>query len=223
MDNETKAEPRLDACLAHAVLRNPDDWLGLSSPTAVEVFLAGAELRAATTDPTLPSWRIYGPLRDPDFDKPLVAKTGHPSLTIRWATALELIHFSMADALTELRGLVEERFDEGRVGREPVGSLSSLDPTSFWRSLARRPGMYLGGESGWHLGWYLAGLAKGGDWLDLPPFPRAEEITDAIHEASNQAYGSEFGGFRVYTGRNGAQGLLGWAGIEPLGDCEDND
>lgn len=212
---------RLDECLAHAVLRSPDDWLGQPSPTAVEVFLAGAELRAAATAPTFPAWRIHGPLRDPDFSAPLVARTGHASLSIGWAKALELIHFSMADALAELVELIEDRLEGGRVSMEPVGSLATGDPAAFWGSVAARPSMHMGGDSGWHLSWYLAGMTKGGDWLDLPVLPAADEIADAIHMASKEAYGSPFGGFRVHSGPGGARALLAWAGIEPTEDSDD--
>jgi hypothetical protein len=130
--------------------------------------------------------------------------------------ALELIHFSMADAVAELRELVEQAFAAGDISGDVARSFPLNEPTEFWRQLASRPAMYLGSESGWHLGWYLAGLTKGGDWLDVPPFPRAEEIADAIHRSSREAYGSDFAGFRVYSGRAGAQRLLGWAGIEPF-------
>lgn len=218
---EPAAVPRVEACLAHAVLGRADDWLGLSSPTALRVFLAGAELRAAATQPTLPSWRIHGPLQDPDFDKPLLARTGHSSLSIGWATALELLHFSMTDALSELRSLIEDWFDRGRLKQEPVGSLALGDPAAFWRGVATRPAMYCGGDSGWHLSWYLAGMTKGGDWLGLPEFPAAGEIADAIHAASKKSHGSRFGGFRVHSGRGSAQALLAWAGIEPIGDPEE--
>ncbi|MCA9610307.1 MAG: hypothetical protein KC619_32150 [Myxococcales bacterium] len=212
---EASPEPRVEACLAHAVLRAPDAWLGLATPTALEVFLAGAELRAAATEPTLPAWRIHGPLSDAALDPPLVASAVGRSSSFGWATALERTHFSMVDALTELRSWIEGRFEEGRVDVASVGSLV-IDPTVFWRALATRPGMYLGGESGWHLAWYLAGLTKGGDWLDLPPFPRADEIAKAIRRTSKRMHGSGFGGFRVHSGRSGLQTLLGWAGVEPL-------
>lgn len=121
---------RLDECLAHAVLRSPDDWLGQPSPTAVEVFLAGAELRAAATAPTFPAWRIHGPLRDPDFSAPLVARTGNASLSIGWAKALELIHFSMADALAELgadrRPARRGASEHGARGQSRLGRSNSL-------------------------------------------------------------------------------------------------
>lgn len=212
------AEPgeaaRVEACLANAVLEAPDEWLGLSSPTAVRTFLAGAELRAAATQPTLPLWRIHGPLQDPDFDKAVRRRTGHLSLSIRWATALELHHFSMTDAMVELRALIEEWFDRGWTSPRSVGSWDLGDLSAFWGSVAARPGMYLGDDSGWRLGWYLAGMTKGGDWLNLPEFPAADDIVAAIHTASKKSYGSLFGGFRVCS----ARALLAWAGIEPTVD-----
>lgn len=210
--------PQLHQCLAHAVLTEPDRWLGLSSPTGLSVFLAGAELRAATMKPDLPSWRIHGPLNEPAFYESLVARTGHPTLTIKWATALELIHFSLADALGELRELVENKFQRAEVEVAPLGKFPLAAPDVFWRLVARRPGMYLGGTTGWHLGWYLAGLTDGGDWLELPEFPGAREIVSAIGQQSKDSYGSEFGGYRVYDHSDGAKHLLGWAGIEPIGD-----
>lgn len=134
------------------------------------------------------------------------------------ATALELIHFSLADALGELRELVESKFQRGEVEVAPLGKFPLAAPDVFWRLIARRPGMYLGGTTGWHLGWYLAGLTDGGDWLELPEFPGAREIVSAIGQQSKDSYGSEFGGYRVYDHSDGAKHLLGWAGIEPIGD-----
>lgn len=204
------SDPRREDCLAYAVLQDPDAWLGLASPTALQVFLAGVAMRAATNEPAVPSWRIYGPLQDPAFEKRLVARTGHPRLSIGWATALEFIHFSMADALADLKQHFEEQC-EAHWSREPVGR--SVHP-SFWPSLAKRPGMFLGGETGWHLAWYLAGLTRGGDWLGLPEFARANEISDAIHKKSEQFYGTKFAGFRVPS-PGGVQRLLAWADVEP--------
>ncbi|MGE0791292.1 MAG: hypothetical protein AB7S26_36800 [Sandaracinaceae bacterium] len=218
MDANGGTVPDIDACLAHEVLKSPDEWLGLSSATALEAFLAGAKLRAAATDPSFAAWRIYGPLRDPDFVKRLVARTGRPGLSIGWAMALELTQFAMSDVLVELKGLVEARFAEGSVDRHGVGGLALGEPATFWSSMARRPAMYFGGATGWHLGWYLAGLTKGGDWLGLAAFPRADEIVDAIHQRSMRSYGSAFAGYRVYSHTNGATELLAWAGIEPLAD-----
>ncbi len=51
---------------------------------------------------------MWGPLDDPEFWQPIVARTGHPTLSIKWATALKLLYFSSEDAHAELsvRGLL---------------------------------------------------------------------------------------------------------------------
>ena len=203
-DESWEDEPSLDACLAYAVLNNPDDWLGTPSPTALQVFLLGAKQRAAVTDPSLPMWRIFGPLDEPEFDKPLLKRTGHPTLSIRWPTALELLHFSMSDAMAELLHLVGARFFDDSLTL-PGPNPYDWDKADFWRHFARRPAMFIGSGSGERLGWYLAGLQKGGDWLGLPLDPEAD--------------GSEFGAYRVYDSPGGATTLLGWAGIEPIEDA----
>lgn len=210
----TTHTPQLNQCLAHEILRNPDAWLGMSSPTALAVFLAGAELRAAATEPSLPSWRIKGPLNQPDFYQPLIERTGKPTLSIKWATALELHHFSMTAALAELRQLIEERFATGNVTRAPVGTFPLGNPHGFWKLLAKRPGMYMGGGSGWHLSWYLSGVNAGGDWLELPEIAGSRDVASAIEHQSEECYGSKFGAFRVYEHHTGAASLLAWAGIE---------
>ncbi|MFT5356873.1 MAG: hypothetical protein ACI9KE_004099 [Polyangiales bacterium] len=216
-DDIEDTKPSLDACLAYAVLNNPDDWLSTPSPTALQVFLLGAKQRAAVTDPSLNMWRIHGPLNEPKFYKPLVARTGHPLLSIRWATALELLHYSMTDAMTELLHLLEARFSSLPL---PGPNPYDWDQADFWRHLARRPAMFFGSGSGQHLGWYLAGFQKGGDWLGLPPDPEADAIIEAIHQHSKESYGSEFGAFRVYDSPGGATTLLGWAGVEPIEDAQ---
>ena len=209
---EPTTGPRIENCLAHAVLRHPDAWLGQSSPTALSVFLIGAEYRAAAMEPTLPAWRIHGPLGAPDFDEPLLARTGHPRLAIKWPTAMELLHLSMRVAREELRERVEKWFREGRVSERAVGHsiFEDMDPDRFWQSLAARPPLFLGGASGWHLSWFLAGMIRGGDTLGLPPLPMAREIADAIHIRSQKSYGSKFGAFRICS----TSELLAWAGLE---------
>lgn len=212
--------PSLDACLAYAVLNNPDDWLGTPSPTALQIFLLGAKQRAAFTDPSLPMWRIFGPLDEPEFDKPLLKRTGRPTLNIRWPTALELLHFSMSDAMAELLHLVGARFSDDSLTL-PGPNPYDWNKADFWRHFARRPAIFIGSGTGRHLGWFLAGLQKGGDWLGLPPDPEADAIIEAIHQHSKKSYGSEFGAFRVYDHSGGAKTLLGWAGIEPIEDASE--
>ncbi|MFK8002170.1 MAG: hypothetical protein AB8H86_21425 [Polyangiales bacterium] len=216
-DEALEDEPSLDACLAYAVLNNPDDWLSTPSPTALEIFLTGAKHRADATDPSLPMWRIFGPLNEPEFAKPLLKRTGHPSLSFGWDTALELLHFSMSDAMAELLHLVRRRFSDDSLTL-PGPNPYDWNKTDFWRHFARRPGMFVGGGSGKRLGWFLAGFQKGGDWLGLPPDPEADAIIEAIHRQSKQSYGSEFAAFRVYDSPGGATTLLGWADIEPSED-----
>lgn len=217
LEDELSAdEPSLDACLAYAVLNNPDDWLSTPSPMALDIFLAGARHRADVTDPSLPMWRIFGPLNEPEFDKPLLKRTGHPRLNIRWPTALELLHFSMSDAMAELLHLVRKRFSDPSL--KLPGPYSRCEHPDVWRDFARRPAMFIGNGSAKRLGWYLAGLQKGGDWLGLPPDPEADAIIEAIHQRSKQSYGSEFAAFRVYDSPGGATTLLSWAGVEPIED-----
>lgn len=166
----------------------------------------------------IPSWRVFGPLHLSSFDVPLLARTGQPTLTIRWPCALELLHFSMTDALDELRALVDSWFE---IQVEPYPTRNTphfgIQPESFddhWSRLARRPGMYLGEATGDQLHSFLNGMTRGGDWLELPSYQRANEIQSAIEAHSNRSYGSPFGAYRVYTGTNSVRTLLSWAGIE---------
>jgi len=218
--SSSKTHPaELRDCLAHAILEAPGSWLGASSPRALEAFLDGAALRAELSATPIPAWRIYGPLKNAEFYLPIVARTGHPDLSIRWATALELVHFSMTDAMNELKTLVTEWFDQH--GFDPsatTGSLSApVPPNETFRRvlsrLARRPGMFLCEASGWLLYCYLAGVDQGGDWLLLPPIEGLREIVDGIAACSREAYGSSFGAYRIY-GQAPAD-ILEWVGITP--------
>lgn len=145
----------LEGCLAYAVLTDTTAWLGAPSPRALQRLLSGAAARAELSDPQLARGRIYGPLTLEAFSTPLVARTGNPELEIGWATALEFIYFSHADAMAELRTLVESWLaTHGVVTEEPVGSMLCLDGETpvteeeFWPLLESRPGMLLGATTG---------------------------------------------------------------------------
>jgi len=207
--------PQLRDCLASVILDDPATWLGEPSPRMLQAFLDGAKTRAELTRQTLESWRVYGPLDEPDFYLPIVARTGHPTLSIRWATALESLNYSMLDSMLELKALIarwfEERgFDSGsRVG-QPA---SDADLPRLLRRLARRPGLFLGEPCGWSLHCYLAGMDRGGDWLGLPPLPGLREVVDGIAERSLESYGSTFAAYRIYN--RSPEELLAWVGIKP--------
>lgn len=214
-----KSEPSLRDCLAYEVLENYQTWLGVPSPTYLFVFLFGTAVRAGLTAQIVPNWRVYGPLENPEFYLPLIARTGHPTLSIRWAKALEIHHFSLDESMRELRelmqdwvqihGLVtEDTLETGVVGSDPRAGLHDL-----LKKLARRPGMYLGARSGWALRCFLAGIDRGGDWLGLPTLPGLRAVVDGIEQASEEGYGSRFAAYRIY--EESPSELLAWVGIEP--------
>ena len=216
---DQKLEPSLQDCLAYEVVENYETWLGVPSPSCLVDFLFGAAVRAGLTAQLVPNWRVYGPLENPEFYLPLVARTGRPTLSIKWAKALELYHFSLDESMRELRnlmrewvqlhGLVTEDSLETGVGEsEHRAGLHDL-----LRKLARRPGMYLGANSGWALRCFLAGIDRGGDWLGLPTLPGLRAVVDGIEQASEETYGSRFAAYRVYEGS--PSHLLAWVGIEP--------
>jgi hypothetical protein len=202
-------------CLALEVLRNYDCWLGTPSPTGLQALLIGAEDRAWFTEARIPEWTIWGPLNDPNFYLPIVALTGHPTLSIKWATAIELIHFSLRDAMTDLQNRLEA-WSAGPPPKSDEGIRSSPPITPFRDHLANlvsRPAMYLGNRSAWLLYCYFLGLDRGGDWLRLPALPESREVIDRIESESSRHYGSRFGAYRVYE-QDPAE-LLSWVGIAP--------
>ena len=210
----------LESCLAWVILQDAEDWLGAPSPRALETVLLGASARAQLVQPDLHRWKIFGPLNDREFYRPIVARTGHPTLSIRWASALEFLYFSMAEAMAELRRLIRGWVEAHGLREEKrVGSpfrehrISGPDTDEYWRRMAKRPGMFLGDSTGEALHHYLIGMTRGGDWLGLAEVPRARQIVDNIEGRSQAAYGSPFAGYRVY-GEEGVQELLSWAGIE---------
>ena len=208
----------LDRCLAWVVLCDYDGWLGEPSPSGLQRVLNGAQARAALTDPSFPCWRIFGPLDQQEFYGPIVARTGRPSLSIKWATAMELLHFSLDEAMADLQALMRGWYEVHELTTvQMVGDPFSIngdgepDLKGFWRAFAARPGMFLGSGSGVALQQFLTGMDRGGDYLGLPVLPKVRDIVNRIEERSEAAYGSRFGAYRVYG--QGAQELLGWAGI----------
>lgn len=206
--------PSLQDCLAHVILNDCETWLGIPSPSCLASFLDGAATRSSLVGATLPMWKVYGPLEEEEFYLPLVARTGHPTLSIKWATALEIYHFSLANAMRELQELMRswvQRHGLATTANKNRG-LRETTLTEHMKQVARRPAMYLGQNSGWALRCYLGGMDRGGDWLDLPPLPGLRQIVDGIEERSQKSYGSKFGAYRVY--HELPSQLLSWVGIE---------
>ena len=210
-------ETEIESCLAYAVLRDPETWIGVRSTSYLQCFLMGAQSRASCVQPDFPIWQIFGVLEDPKFYKPLVAATGNPKLTIKWATALAMTHHSLSDGFEKLRDDAIAWHEENGIA-EPlraaaVSSPKRKSPTEradrFWVNFAKRPAMFMGGESGWVLYCYLRGMDRGGDWLGLPEMPRLREVVSSITNRSEQAYGSPFAAFRVYN----SDGLIEWADL----------
>ena len=212
----TKAE--IDQCLAYEVLREPDEWLGTPSPSDLQAFLLGAESRASCVRPSFPRWRVFGALEEPEFYTSLVAATGHPSLTIKWATAVEMTNFSLAAACAKLYSDALAWHREHGVNREKSvhewqSEIVSASERArlFWEGFTKRPAMYLGSLTGWRLYCFLSGMDRGGDWLALPQMPMLSRIINYISDRSKESYGSSFAAFRVCD----AEDLLEWAGLKP--------
>lgn len=210
-------KPDLKNSLAYVVLMERQKWLGDSSPSTLNLFLNGAFDRAEFTGKTLPCWRVYGPLADPNFHLPIVAETGHPTLAIRCYIALEFLHFSQEDAAQDLLKRMREFVVKHGLDTTlmPLHKKGVAFQTEF-RRMARRPGMYLGDNRGWSLRTYLAGMDAGGDWLGLPKLPGLRKAIRTIESRSKKSYGSTFAAYRVYD----AASLLGWAGFEPAEDVK---
>lgn len=191
----------LENCLAYQVVREYRSWLGTPSPTCLVSFLIGVQARVALTRSEVSEWRISGPLDIPEFYMPLVARTGHPTLTIKWATALEIHHFSLESAMFELQTCIEKWVVSGKEMPQMTLLKEHGEPPplmDLFRSIAKRPPMYLGCRSGWALRCFLTGMDKGGDWLSLPRLDGLLEAIDCIEEQSLQCYGSRFAAYRIY-------------------------
>lgn len=210
--------PSVERCLAYAVLSDCSAWLGGPSLKDLDLLLIGAMTRAQLLSVEIPEWRIFGPLEQPEFYLPIVARTGHPTLSINSTTALGLLHFNMEDGVAELRRLLE---DWAHSDAQPT-ALPLLPPwpespppdlLSFLRTLARRPGMYLGSTRGWALRCFLHGMARGGDWLSLPTLPALDDVIGGIEAQSMKCYGSPFAAYRVYD--HSVLPILAWGGVEP--------
>jgi hypothetical protein len=214
--------PSLERCLAYVVLSDYPSWLGRPSPRDLELVLAGASARAELTAALIDEWRIYGPLQDPDFYMQLVARTGHPTLSIKWSSALEFLHLDLEAALRELRARLES-WDRPLPVMSHHRGLFAVEsnrppPTlhEFLSRLARYPGAFLGSREGWALRCYLHGMLHGGDWLGLPTLDGLREVVQKIESVSCKVYGSPFAGYRACS--HDCRLILSWAGIEPSGD-----
>ena len=208
----------LKECLAYEVVCDAPHWLGEPSPVNLQSFLFGAEERAVLSGSGIERWKIFGPLCEPSFDAPILQETGHPTLTIRWARALELIHFSMFSALADLRQRIEQWYCEHEPDTTSYsGVIRPISVENLFEEMTARPGMFLGTNSGVSLQQYLLGATVGGDWLGLPQVQRFTEVRDKIEQRSVEAYGSHFAAYRVYRDNQGAAELLiKWAGIQPV-------
>ncbi len=201
----------LNNCLAYNILADMTPWFGTESLKCLESFLAGVHSRAMLTESEIETWRIFGPLEQREFYEPLVALTGHPQLTIRWSTALELYHFSLPSAVNHLKDLVENWFVNDLVNIESKITVIKQTEDEFWKQLSQRPAMFIGSESSWLLYCFLKGMNEGGDWLNLPDLNKPREMLEKLEERSKKSYGSTFGGFRVY--ENSIHELLKWADV----------
>lgn len=218
----TDRESEIKSCLAYAVLDNPDPWIGCPSTVFLQAFLSGAAIRRDFVGSQLPDWRISGVLDDPAFYQQFVAATGHPTLSIRWATALAMTHLSLTEGFARLKNeaLAWHRA-HGVGGDDAVDVLQSAgkgvdrNPNVFWDHFASRQALYTGDHSGWTLYCFLNGMKIGGDWLALPEMPRLDEIFGGICARSMRWYGSPFAAFRVYA----AQGLLELVGFPATADA----
>jgi len=209
--------PTLDRCLAYAVLSDYRTWIGPPSVHDVDTFLRGASARAELVSTEIATWRIFGPFFDQDFAYPLTVRTGNPTRSINWASALDLLHFDPEDAIREALELLE-RWQSSIAGRvlplellRPGGEMYT-DLASLLSALALRPVMFLGPPaSGWTLRSFLHGMAEGGDWLGLPPLTSLSEVIDRIEQNSCESYGSRFGAYRAYD--RDLNALLSFAGV----------
>ncbi|NUP08808.1 MAG: hypothetical protein HOW73_22400 [Polyangiaceae bacterium] len=205
---------RVVDCLAYNVLLDPDQWLGFPSPSALQQFLIGAEWRVVFSRTAMPKWRLWGPLTEPAFDASVVEATSHPELSIRWATALEFLHFSARTALADLKSRIEAFAADHEPSDELVDIRMSTDgPEWLFAMIAGRPAMFLGTDGGLGLENLLNGATRGGDWLGLPAVPRFQEVKELIETESESCYGSRFAGYRAYRD-NGVGRLLEWAGFD---------
>lgn len=194
-------------------------WLGSPSPQNLAIFLSGAADRAIYSGSRIEQWRIYGPLCEPSFDEPILKETGHPTLAIRWAFALEIIHFSMSDALTDLKQRIELWAQENEPDQTKYKTAQNqrIQMENLFEEMATRPGMFLRTNSGVGLQQYLLGATAGGDWLGLPEVARFNQVKEKIERVSLDAYGSHFAGYRIYNHDGGAAHLLTkWAGVEAV-------
>jgi hypothetical protein len=100
-------KPSLERSLPYAALQHRHRWLGDASPRSLDHFLTGAAWRVDISGAEVPTWRVYGPLRAPEFLAVIDARTGHrSSRSMGWAFAMEMGYLSHEDAAHELLELM---------------------------------------------------------------------------------------------------------------------
>ena len=203
-------ESEIETCLAYEVLRDPDNWIGGPSTLWLDAFLHGASFRRDFAGPSIPDSLISGVLNEPAFFQQFIDATGHPTLTIKWATAIAMTDLSLAAGFAKLKAAaIDWHGKYGVTATKVSNSLPHHVRDNFWQSFAERPAMYMGDSNGWTLYCFLNGMKRGGDWLHLNEMPRLDEVFGGIQQQSERAYGSPFAAFRVCDSRR----LLEWVGL----------
>jgi len=205
-------KPTLERSLAYVALRQRHRWLGDSSPLILQNFLLGAEWRVNISGAEVPTWRVCGPPKDPEFSRPLLAKA-RVGRSWDWAMAMKVLYRADEDGAKRLLRLMRTFVREHGLDETPLawgGRVFTFEHVIG--QFATRPGMYLGSESGWDLRACLTGMHVGGDWLALPRLPGLRRLVQAIERRSMKDCGTPWG---IYLLSNGPE-LLESVGARKL-------
>lgn len=190
-------------CLAYEVLENIEDWVGVPSVRYLQSVLLGAYHRSVRVGAAIPVSQVFGALVTPEFYGPLVAATGHPTLSITWYSALEFTHFNGREACEHLRSHIATWHESNTLDASVLLESTWVfeNDQDFWETVHQRPQLYLSDCDGWSLYCFLVGARRGGDWLGIERTSTFDLVYDQIARRSESSYGSEFASFRIHNAR----------------------
>lgn len=216
-------EPSLERCLAYQVLCEPETWLVQPTPKNFNVFMKTALMAVTDEKGQTLNWKIFGSLLHRSTNlvwyQQLLNIGGH-SETPQEKEARELTFFP------KLKARLERDFAYGLIPEiiQPLDMSSHFNlyiwrqqhkdgDELFWKTFAKRPGMWLNSISGCSLQAFLNGFQKGQQWLNLPEHPRVTYMIDTLESESMKHFDDPWEIYRHYDSKLSV--LLELCGLPP--------
>ena len=178
----------LSECLVYEVLSDPSDWLTKGSFGELVALLKGVQVALCYSSRDVSEWSLHGSLRL-HAHRNVITEINRAHADVEhvfsntWVRRLQSI--LEQDALRDELGPVY-RASPYSAGvfilyhdmESQIGGSSEL---AIWRSVIRRPPMWMGGGDAatWHA--FLLGCTRGAQWLGVDPSSYASRIQACFH------------------------------------------